>query len=163
IETLREEILPLAQFAPYEAERAFFIFPDADISFPKMHPQAANALLKTLEEPKPRVHFILTSSRPFQLLATIRSRCQRIAFQRLDDTAIADILKRNQVGEGAMRNSAQLAGGNALRALHFADAEKTASLLQLATAAHEAVQAKETTAAIDCAELLSKSEDLSLA
>jgi DNA polymerase-3 subunit delta' len=40
---------------------------------------AANALLKSLEEPPPRTHFILVTHRPHQLLPTIRSRCQQIA------------------------------------------------------------------------------------
>ena len=45
---LREEILPLAQYAPFEAQATFFIFPRADVSFPETHSGAANALLKTL-------------------------------------------------------------------------------------------------------------------
>ena len=40
-----------------------------------MNPNAANALLKTLEEPRPRLHVILSTSRPSALPATIRSRC----------------------------------------------------------------------------------------
>jgi len=48
VDVLRTEILPLAQFAPFEATSTFFIFPEADISFPGFQPEAANALLKTL-------------------------------------------------------------------------------------------------------------------
>jgi DNA polymerase-3 subunit delta' len=40
---------------------------------------AANALLKNLEEPPPRTHFVLVTHRPHQLLPTIKSRCQQIA------------------------------------------------------------------------------------
>jgi DNA polymerase-3 subunit delta' len=40
---------------------------------------AANALLKSLEEPPAQTHFLLVSHRPHLLLATIRSRCQQIA------------------------------------------------------------------------------------
>ncbi len=49
VDVLRNEILPLAQFAPFEARSTFFIFPEADVSFPGFQPEAANALLKTLE------------------------------------------------------------------------------------------------------------------
>ena len=83
VDFVRTEILPFAKFAPFEASRAFVIFPEADVSFPVEHPEAANALLKTLEEPRSRVCFVLTSERPDRLLATIRSRCQRVRFARL--------------------------------------------------------------------------------
>ena len=45
-----------------------------------MSPSAANSLLKTLEEPTPGALLILVCSRPSQLLPTIRSRCQQVAF-----------------------------------------------------------------------------------
>jgi DNA polymerase-3 subunit delta' len=44
-----------------------------------LHPAAANALLKTLEEPPPRTLIVLVSDRPARLLATIRSRCRLLA------------------------------------------------------------------------------------
>jgi DNA polymerase-3 subunit delta' len=44
-----------------------------------LNPNAANALLKSLEEPPPHTHFILVTHRPHQLLPTIKSRCQQIA------------------------------------------------------------------------------------
>jgi len=55
------------------AERVILIDP-ADA----MNAAAANALLKTLEEPPPAVRFLLTSDRPERLAATIRSRCRRL-------------------------------------------------------------------------------------
>lgn len=44
-----------------------------------LHPAAANALLKTLEEPPPATLIVLASDRPARLLATIRSRCRMVA------------------------------------------------------------------------------------
>ena len=44
-----------------------------------LHPAAANALLKTLEEPPPRTLIVLVSDRPARLLATLRSRCRSLA------------------------------------------------------------------------------------
>ena len=46
-----------------------------------LNPNAANALLKTLEEPNDNTHVILVSDHPGRLVATIRSRCQKLAFQ----------------------------------------------------------------------------------
>ena len=48
----------------------------------QMNQQAANALLKTLEEPPPGVVLLLLSSQPRQLLATLRSRCQMLKLTR---------------------------------------------------------------------------------
>lgn len=53
---------------------------------------AANALLKTLEEPQPNTVMILLSSQPDTLLVTIRSRCQRLPFQRLAKQRLTTIL-----------------------------------------------------------------------
>jgi len=53
---------------------------------------AANALLKTLEEPQPGTLIILLTSQPEKLLPTIRSRCQRLPFSRLPKQQLASIL-----------------------------------------------------------------------
>ena len=65
-----------ANFRPFEGAARVFIVEDADY----MNDQAANALLKTLEEPTATTHLILTTSNPSALLPTIRSRCQTIRF-----------------------------------------------------------------------------------
>ncbi len=54
---------------------------------------AANAFLKTLEEPPPHVIFILATTDPHKLLPTIHSRCQRFDFKRILPADIADRLK----------------------------------------------------------------------
>ena len=53
---------------------------------------AANALLKTLEEPQPGTLIILLTNRPEKLLPTIRSRCQQLPFSRLPKQQLAAIL-----------------------------------------------------------------------
>lgn len=58
----------------------------------QLNPAAANALLKTLEEPQPNTVIILLSSQPEALLVTIRSRCQRLPFQRLPKQRLTEIL-----------------------------------------------------------------------
>ncbi len=65
-----------ANFRPYEAPARIFIIDDAE----KMADPAANALLKTLEEPASTTHIFLITSRPDSLLPTIRSRCQTLRF-----------------------------------------------------------------------------------
>ncbi|GAB4209481.1 MAG: DNA polymerase III subunit delta' [Sandaracinaceae bacterium] len=120
VATIRDEVLPFAQFAPFEARAAFLIFPDADISFPQHHPEAANAMLKTLEEPRPGVHFVLLSSRPDRLLQTIRSRCQRVRFRRLPDPVLHRILEARGVPEATRLVAVALADGRADKALALA-------------------------------------------
>ena len=61
---------------PFEATVRVYIVLAAET----MNKEAANAVLKTLEEPPPHAHFILVSSYPEQLLPTIVSRCQRVPF-----------------------------------------------------------------------------------
>lgn len=65
-----------ANFRPFEGAARIFIVEDAEY----MNDQSANALLKTLEEPPPTSHLVLTTANPTALLATIRSRCQTIRF-----------------------------------------------------------------------------------
>ena len=65
----------------------------------RLHPSAANALLKTLEEPRPGTVFILVSDRPQQLLPTVRSRCFRVDFPVPEAGNALDWLKANSVKE----------------------------------------------------------------
>ncbi len=59
-----------AQFAPSEGKRRVFLIDHAD----RANDEAANSLLKTLEEPAPNLTVILTAENPYELLPTIRSR-----------------------------------------------------------------------------------------
>src|SRR5260370_14475995 len=77
-----------ANFRPFEGAARVFIVEDADT----MNDQASNALLKTLEEPPPTSHLILTTSNPTSLLPTIRSRCQIIRFAPILREAIETFL-----------------------------------------------------------------------
>ncbi len=58
----------------------------------KINNEAANAMLKLLEEPPERTMIIMTVSDTSALLATINSRCQRIQMHRIDDATLADYL-----------------------------------------------------------------------
>lgn len=82
---------------------------------------AANALLKNLEEPPPRTYFMLVTHRPHQLLPTIKSRCQHIALAAPDTAAATAWLTE----KGVRRPEVALAHvGNApLLALELDDTE----------------------------------------
>ena len=73
-----------AQHAPFEAPAHVIIIDPAD----RMHPAAAAALLKSIEEPNPGVHWLLLATNVSDVLDTILSRCMTIALERLplDDT-----------------------------------------------------------------------------
>ncbi len=91
IEQIRE-IEQQIMYRPLVGERKICMIDDAD----RMTIGAANALLKTLEEPPDHSLFLLISSRPASLPATIRSRCQslRFATSARTDVEAALILKR---------------------------------------------------------------------
>lgn len=85
-----EQIRDLSRFlarSPVEAEGCMVVLSRAEL----MAEAAANALLKTLEEPG-RGRLVLLSAVPEQLLSTIRSRCQQIRFSRLDGAGLARAL-----------------------------------------------------------------------
>ncbi len=63
---------------PFEARVRVYVILEAE----SMNVPAANAFLRTLEEPPPHAHFVLVSSQPEELLDTIVSRCQRVPFRR---------------------------------------------------------------------------------
>jgi DNA polymerase III subunit delta' len=80
-----------------------------------MHPSAANALLKTLEEPPTGVSFILISHQPNRLMKTILSRCEKVRITLPDATASAAWLKSQSVADP--QTALALAGGAPLEAL----------------------------------------------
>lgn len=87
-----------------------------------MTEQAANAFLKTLEEPAPKTVIILTTSNKDKLPPTIISRCQLIKFSYLSDDEIAEaIIKRYELSEARAKLIARLANGSFSRAIELLD------------------------------------------
>ncbi len=131
VEQIRRVILSRVGYAPHEARSLVFIVRAAD----ELTQSAANALLKTLEEPQPNVHFVLLTDRPHRLLDTIRSRSLAVRFGPLPDEAISGIL----AARGLSTDLVSLAGGSAGAAIEYADEQRRQTLQQFAQGVDAAV------------------------
>ena len=89
----------------------------------ELETSGANALLKILEEPPANTLFFLVSHAPGRLIPTIRSRCRRLDFQKLDDDAMTSILevRAPDVPASERQRIAGMSFGSAGRALAFAE------------------------------------------
>ena len=90
----------------------------------EMNINAANALLKLLEEPPPRTVLLLVAHIPSRLPPTVRSRCQRLVLRPLADEQVAAVLRaqRPEIAADAAAELAALAAGSPGRAIALADA-----------------------------------------
>jgi DNA polymerase III subunit delta' len=111
-----------AVLRPYEVDSRskVFIILEAE----SLTPEAANAFLKTLEEPPGHVHFVLVTDRPERMLPTIVSRCQVVEFAPVPTPVITGDLATRfglPVGEAALL--ARVAGGDLSYARRLATSE----------------------------------------
>jgi len=122
VEEMRD-IIEKVRFAPANARFKVYIIDEVHM----LSTSAFNALLKTLEEPPEHAVFILATTEPHKLPATIISRCQRFDFKRL---STQDILERMKVvledinlpfEEQALKVIAQSAAGGMRDALSLLD------------------------------------------
>jgi DNA polymerase III subunit delta' len=86
----------------------------------RMTPEAADVLLKALEEPTGETVFILSSARPDELPETVRSRCQTVTFHPLAEDFVVETLTREGAPEQRARLATRIAGGNLGRARRIA-------------------------------------------
>ncbi len=100
--------------SPVELDHKVVVVLGAD----RLRDEAANAMLKTLEEPPARTSVILVAERASAILATIRSRCQRVDFESLDEATILRALTAShpELPEERRVLIARLAGGRLDRA-----------------------------------------------
>jgi DNA polymerase-3 subunit delta' len=95
------------RITPAWARRKLFIVGDAERLVPqRSNPEAANALLKALEEPPEDTGFVLTSSEPESLLPTILSRVVRVRIARLPDSTVREFAQ----GELGIKDQHRLPG-----------------------------------------------------
>jgi len=107
IDTVRE-VQHQASLKPYEGRYRVFIFDGAE----HLSEEAANALLKTLEEPPPQVLMILLTSLEESLLPTIRSRCQRLELRSLPkEEVIWELVHSHNVPQQEAEELARLSRG----------------------------------------------------
>jgi DNA polymerase-3 subunit delta' len=137
-------------YRPYEARAKVYVLLEAE----KFNAEAANAFLKTLEEPPPHVHFLLVSDHAERMLPTIVSRCQSVAFSPVSVPSLAaDLTGRLGLPQREADLIARVAGGNLGEARELATSESarrqrdhlldlardlpTASLMDIQTALDE--------------------------
>lgn len=122
--------------------------------------QAANAFLKTLEEPPAGSMIILVSSRPGELLTTILSRCQRVNFRPLPIEALSGLLENERgLSAGEAKSVARAAGGSVSAAFRYieegANEKRKEVLMRLLS-----IAPGDSDEAIRLAEELSRRDDL---
>ncbi len=115
IDDIRELIDGIA-YAPTQARCKFYILDEAHM----LTTEAANALLKTLEEPPAHAYFVLATTEPHNILPTIRSRCQSFEFRPIPLVEIVGALRAIAENEGVQVDDAALgaiarAAGGAMR------------------------------------------------
>lgn len=121
------DALHSANLQPYEGRFRAFIIDSAEY----MNDEAANALLKTLEEPPPNVLWLLLAAEEDQVIPTIRSRCQRLALRPAPAKQAAQWLQEKW---GATPEHAQLLAQLAKGALGWAvNAVQDPSILEART------------------------------
>lgn len=129
VQTIRR----LAQPRPVLGSRKVFLIADAEHLVPQeSSPEAANALLKLLEEPPAETTFILTASGPNTLLPTLHSRLLPIRLRPIPETEITRILTEERgVDPRTAERIARLAQGSIGRALGFLPSDGEPGPLEL--------------------------------
>jgi len=144
------ELIERSRFAPVQARWKVYVVDECHM----LSTAAFNALLKTLEEPPPRVVFVLATTDPQRVLPTILSRCQRFDFRRIPLQALEQhlvwIADQEQIGitPEALHVVAQRAQGG------LRDAESLLDQLSLLPAPIEASAVWELLGAVPEQELL---------
>jgi DNA polymerase-3 subunit delta' len=105
-------VVSAASRTPFEADRRVFVIERVD----ELGQQAANRMLKTLEEPPPFVHLILLTERLAEVLPTISSRCQLVRFDAPSEEQVVEALEELGVEHSVALACARLSLGDATRA-----------------------------------------------
>jgi len=121
VDQIRRLVLERASFPPHEGRARIFIMRRAH----ELSTSAANALLKTLEEPLGNTYFVLLTDRGNELLTTIRSRTQVVRFAPLPESLVRSILEKKGVPPEAAQLAAELSGGSVATAVALADVDET--------------------------------------
>ncbi|MGP1394272.1 MAG: DNA polymerase III subunit delta' [Inquilinaceae bacterium] len=114
-------VVPFLRLTPGEGGWRVVVIDEAE----RMNRNAANALLKILEEPPPRALLLLVTNAPGRLLPTIRSRCRRLVLDPLSEDAVQGFLRRAapDLSDTDLVSLARLADGSPGRALALLEEE----------------------------------------
>ena len=125
---------------PFEAERRVYLVFSAEA----MNEDAADALLKDLEEPPPYAVIVLVADELGPLPETIRSRCQLVPFRRLSERAVREVVSARaaelELSDNQVTALARVAGGRLDRAERLLDpggAERRARVLGVARSVYD--------------------------
>ncbi|HXH04562.1 MAG TPA: DNA polymerase III subunit delta' [Candidatus Competibacteraceae bacterium] len=116
IDQIRELTAFLGYTSQFGATKIALLWPAE-----RMNLNAANSLLKTLEEPPPASLLLMVAERPAQLPATVRSRCQKLVFQPPPAAQAREWLAGQALHGADAALLLTLAGGAPLRALAYAE------------------------------------------
>jgi DNA polymerase-3 subunit delta' len=117
IDQIREQVQHQVLLNPMEGNVKVYIIDAAD----SMTVEAANSLLKILEEPPGFVVLVLVATQPFLLLDTIRSRCQEVRFNPVEADVLASwAAQRLELGTAEAMTLARLSGGRPAEVLRLA-------------------------------------------
>ncbi len=120
-------VVSRSSLRPVESERAVFLVPEAGT----MTEQAANALLKTLEEPTPSAVFILVAESEDDLPATVGSRCRTIHVGRVPLDVLVEALVERGLSQDEAQGVAMVSGGRPGLALALMRRPEVAGFRQL--------------------------------
>jgi DNA polymerase III subunit delta' len=148
VDQIRRLVLERSSYPPHEGRARVFIVRRAE----ELSTSAANALLKTLEEPIASTYFVLITSRGNDLIQTVRSRTELLRFAPLSEQLVRTILEKRGIGAPAAQAAADLCGGSASAALQLCDAETTEKRETFVNAAMAAIRSADMAAAIALAE-----------
>ena len=115
-------VVAAASKTPFESDRRVFVIERVD----ELGDEAANRMLKTLEEPASYVHLILLTERLAEVLPTIRSRCQLVRFDASSAEEVARQVEALGVSRPTAVACARLSLGDAARARVLSEAEGAA-------------------------------------
>ena len=99
VSDIDQPVISAASKTPFESSRRVFVIERAD----ELGDEAANRMLKTLEEPASFVHLILLTDRLGEILPTIRSRCQTVRFEApSEEEAAAGLEEAKRLGRDVL-------------------------------------------------------------
>ncbi len=150
-----KEVVEAASTRPHEAPARVLIIDQADC----LNANAANCLLKTLEEPLAGNTIVLVTAAPARLLPTLRSRSQRVRFVGLAPAMLVDLAVARGAERARAEVAAAMAGGSVGRMLLLLESEQEGNLWTVASTFRQAAAAKDIGVIFDSAAAYSDKEE----